>query len=186
MRENNSGFDFRAALESLGRALRNAGDAMSQSTSPATVWTETGLRRAILAALVDDARTGRDIIATIEATNEWGIKPTAAKVYPLLESLADENVVTASVVKDRKVYALTKAGKAEAAASAAGDGEFASATGSAPRTWAGVRSELTTASSRLAKTALDVAQHGSAEQQKAAAAAIDDARRAIHKIMSAS
>lgn len=188
MRDNNQGFDFQAIADSIGKSIRQAGEALSRSAKPAELWTEAGLRHAILVALSDAGKTGHDVMTTIEATHEWRVRPTAAKVYPMLESLLDEQLVSVSVLKDRKVYALTKTGRSAVKSYVE---QRASDESSHPReapamAWSVPQSELTSASGRLAKTALEVARYGTAEQQKAAAAAIDAARRKLHEILSVS
>lgn len=179
MNDKNNNFDFRALVDNIGDAIRSAGSSMSDSIRPASVWSESGLRNAVLTALSEGPKTGHDVITSIHEANEWGIKPSSAKVYPLLESLLDEQLVSVEMVKDRKRYSLTTSGKAEAKSIPETEGGW-----TAPQ-WPGLNGELTTASRRLAKVAFDVSQHGTAEQQAAAAAAIDEARLAIHKILSA-
>lgn len=187
MSERKNTFDIRPILESISDTIRSAGDSMSSSMRPAEVWTETGLRNAVLRALVSGPKTGHEIIDSIHAANSWGIKPTAAKVYPLMESLLDELLVSVAVVKDRKVYTLTKAGKAAEKLLTDEPQADEATTGSGwdMTQWADLNGNLTTASRRLARTAFDVARHGTKEQQEAAAAAIDEARRKIHEILAA-
>lgn len=187
MTNNNSGFDLRSMLDNISDSIRSAGNSMSTSVRSADVWSESGLRNAVIRSLKDGPKTGHDIITNIHSSNQWGIKPAAAKVYPLLEGLLDELLVSVTVVKDRKVYSLTKAGKAaeKLLDEDAADGPTAMTSGWNPAQWADLRGTLTTASGRLAKAALDVAQHGTKEQQEAAATAIDEARRKIHEILAA-
>lgn len=179
MNDKNQGFDFRELFDNISAAVKAAGATVSDSVRPAEVWSEFGLRRAVLVALTGGAKTGHEVIETIHESNDWGIKPATAKVYPLLESLLDEKLVTVSTVKDRKVYQLTGAGKTEAESVNQSHSEW-----TAPQ-WRGLNGELTTASRRLAKVAFDVSQYGTVEQQAAAAKAIDDARRALHEILAA-
>lgn len=187
MSDQKNSFDIRPILESVGDTLRSAADSMSSSMRPAEVWTESGLRTAIMRALVSGPKTGHEIIGAIHETNSWGIKPAAAKVYPLLESLLDEMIVSVAVVKDRKVYTLTKAGKA--AEKLLTDepmvDEPTIGSGWDMSQWADLNGNLTTASRRLARTAFDVARHGTKEQQEAAAVAIDEARRKLNEILAA-
>lgn len=187
MAENPQRFDIRSVLDGIGDAIRSASGSVSKSMRPSEVWTESGLKHAVLAALVVAPSTGHGIIESIHTSNAWGIKPPAARVYPLLESLLDEQLVTVAMVKDRKTYTLTKAGKAEAKAHVDAKTESGS---SANDSWTlppldALTGTLATASSRLAKVAYDVAQHGSTEQRDAAAAAIDEARRKINEILAA-
>jgi len=90
------------------------------------------------------------------------------------------------VVKDRKVYTLTKAGKAaEKLLVAEETANDETGSGWDITQWADPNGNLTTASRRLARAAFDLARHGTKEQQEAAAAAIDEARRKIHEILAA-
>lgn len=180
MNDKDKGFDLRSIMDSIGEALRSAGDSVSETVKPAAVWSESGLRAAVLNALSESSKTGHDVIGSIHDANEWGIKPSSAKVYPLLEQLLDEQLVTVKVVKDRKVYTLTEAGK-EAAAETAHSPEGAPSG----QPWPKLSGELTTASRRLARAAFDVSQHGTDEQRAAATAAIDEARRKINEILAA-
>ena len=187
MAENPQRFDFRSMFDGIGDAIRSASGSVSKSMQPAQVWTESGLKHSILAALVVGPSTGHGIIESIHASNDWGIKPPAARVYPLLESLLDEQLVTVSMVKDRKTYSLTKAGKAAVKTHVDSKPQSGSSSSSS---WAvppldALTGTLATASSRLARVAYDVAQHGSTEQRDAAAVAIDEARRKINEILAA-
>jgi DNA-binding PadR family transcriptional regulator len=188
MSDRKNGFDIRPILESISDTIRSAGDSMSSTMRPAEVWTESGLRAAVLRALASGPKTGHDIIASIHAANSWGIKPAASKVYPLLESLLDELLVSVAVVKDRKVYTLTKAGKAAEKLLVEDSAETSEAKGASGwdmTQWADPNGSLTIASRRLARAAFDLARHGTKEQQETAAAAIDEARRKIHEILAA-
>lgn len=185
--ENPQRFDFRSMFDGIGDAIRSASGSVSKSMRPAEVWTESGLKHAVVTALVAGPSTGHGIIQSIHANNEWGIKPPAARVYPLLESLLDEQLVTVSMVKDRKTYALTKSGKAAVKAHVDAKTESGSSSNAS---WTlppldALTGTLATASSRLARVAYDVAQHGSTEQRDAAASAIDEARRKINEILAA-
>jgi len=185
--ENPQRFDLRSVLDSIGDAIRSASGSVSQSMRPAEVWTEAGLRHAVLGALAAGPSTGHGVIESIHTSNEWGIKPPAARVYPLLESFLDEQLVTVSMVKDRKTYSLTKTGKAAAKAHVDATTESSSPSSAS---WTlpplnALTGTLAKASSRLAKVAFDVAQHGSTEQRDAAASAIDEARRKINEILAA-
>ncbi len=187
MAENPQRFDFRSMLDGIGDAIRSASGSVSKSMQTAEVWTESGLTQAVLTALAVGPSTGHGIIESIRASNDWGIKPPAARVYPLLESLLDQQLVAVSMVKDRKTYTLTKAGKAAVKTRIDSKPESSSASGGS---WTvppldALTGTLATASSRLARVAYDVAQHGSKEQRDAAAAAIDEARRKINEILAA-
>jgi DNA-binding PadR family transcriptional regulator len=179
MSEKKQSFDFRSVVDVISEAIRSAGNSASDTLRPAKVWSETGLRNAVLTALKGGAKTGHGVITSIHEVNEWGIRPTAARVYPLLESLLDEQLVSVAVVKDRKVYTLTKAGTAAEKAIVDADNNW-----DAPRL-PSLSDELTKASARLAKAAFGVSQRGTQEQRDAATTVIDEARKKITEILTA-
>ena len=73
-------------------------------------------RHLILASLKTEAKNGHQILTDIAASQSSAKKPGASQIYPLLEQLVDEGLITASQAGERKVYKLTKDGKAALAA----------------------------------------------------------------------
>lgn len=179
MSKKNQGFDFQSVIDAIGEVVRAAGNSASDTLRPAKVLSQAGLRNAVLTALKGGAKTGHGVITSIHESNEWGIKPTAARVYPLLESLLDEQLVSVSIAKDRKLYTLTKAGTAAEKAIVESESESDWVAPRLPR----LSDELTNASARLAKVAFGVSQRGTREQREAATAVIDDARKKITEIL---
>lgn len=148
---------------------------------------EERLQAEILRALETGGKTGHQIVQAITETSKTGFQPKAANVYPLLEKLIDTGLVSASMKKDRRVFALTAEGK-EAAKQAELPIEEATTENrsawSTP-TWVDVNGELAKASKHLAAVAFQVAQTGSKPQQTDAAKVIDEARRKLHAILAA-
>jgi DNA-binding PadR family transcriptional regulator len=188
---NNSwaNIDLRALVENLRESISALGGFSPEQVRAAASLGEDALQTAILLALKPGALTGHEIIQAIEGDSRTALKPKAAAVYPMLEKLADLGLVSSELKKDRKKYTLTAAGKeaataAEASASnsATTDAPSGGSNWGAPN-WVDLRGELPNASKRLAKVALEVAQHGTKEQQSQAAAAIDEARRKLHEIL---
>jgi DNA-binding PadR family transcriptional regulator len=179
---NWANLDFSAMAKSLRENIKNFGGFSPETVRRSGLLNEEGLRLHILAALQEGSKTGHEIVETLSESN---FKPTAGAVYPLLESLMDEGLISVTVKKDRKVYSLTAAGKDLASSNPAPaqpleDGEE---TSWAPK-WVDVRGVVPVAAGRLAKVSLEVSQYGTREQQEQAAEAIDDARRRIHEILS--
>jgi DNA-binding PadR family transcriptional regulator len=136
------------------------------------------VRAAVLALLHEQPMHGYQIIREIGERTDGRWKPSAGSVYPTLQLLADEGVVTAATMQDRKTYSLTEEGREEAAAAA----------GSAP--WAKSETEGTgpfgvvpKAGVDLAQAAAHVVRSGTAAQQEEAAKVIDEARRKIYSIL---
>jgi DNA-binding PadR family transcriptional regulator len=74
------------------------------------------IRPLILAALTTKPMHGYEVITELEAQSGGRWRPSAGSVYPTLQQLADEGLVTSEEIDGRRVYALTDEGKAAAAA----------------------------------------------------------------------
>jgi DNA-binding PadR family transcriptional regulator len=176
------GFDFEAMAKSLRENLKNFGGFSPEEVRRSGLLTEEGLRLHILNALKDSPKTGHELTEALKQTN---LKPSAGIIYPLLESLLDEGMVTVSVKKDRKFYSITEAGKALLASTPIPEENLGEAAENswAPK-WVDARGVVPVAGARLAKVGLEVSKYGTKEQQERAAEAINEARRQIHKILS--
>jgi DNA-binding PadR family transcriptional regulator len=190
---NNSwaNIDLRALIENLRESIIALGGFSPEQVRAAASLGEDALQTAILLALKPGSLTGHEIIQTIEGDGRSALKPKAAAIYPMLEKMTDLGLVSSEIKKDRKKYILTAAGKEVAAAaeasasnSATTEARSGGSNWGAPN-WVDLRGELPNASKRLAKVTLEVAQHGTKEQQSQAAAAIDEARRKLHEILAA-
>jgi DNA-binding PadR family transcriptional regulator len=69
------------------------------------------VRSAILALLDDRPMHGYEMIQELEERTGGRWTPSAGSIYPTLQLLEDEGLVTAEEVEGRKVYSLTDAGK---------------------------------------------------------------------------
>lgn len=134
------------------------------------------IRTAVLVSLIEEPMHGYRIIDAIETRTGW--KPSAGEVYPTLQLLNDEQLVTAEQAGERKVYALTEAGRA-VAESAAEPPE----TGESGRARMERNLALPKAGMKLAQAAAVVAQSGTPDQAERAVAAIDEARRTLYAIL---
>ena len=74
------------------------------------------IRPLILAVLATKPMHGYEVITELQAQSGGRWRPSAGSVYPTLQQLADEGLVTSEEVDGRRVYALTDEGKAAAAA----------------------------------------------------------------------
>ena len=178
---NWANFDFSAMAKSLRENIKTFGGFSPETVRRSGLLNEEGLRLHILAALQEGSKTGHEIVETLAELN---VKPTAGAVYPLLESLLDEGLISVTVKKDRKVYSITDAGEQLASSTPTPEQTLEDAEESswAPK-WVDVRGVVPVAAGRLAKVSLEVSQYGTKEQQEQAAEAIDEARRRIHEIL---
>jgi DNA-binding PadR family transcriptional regulator len=76
------------------------------------------LRYLILDALADGPKHGYEVIKRLEERTEGEYAPSPGTVYPTLQLLEDQGFVRAEQAAERRVYALTEAGRAELAAHA--------------------------------------------------------------------
>lgn len=69
------------------------------------------VRSAILSLLDDRPMHGYEMISELEERTGGRWRPSAGSIYPTLQLLEDEGLVTAEEVDGRKVYSLTDAGQ---------------------------------------------------------------------------
>lgn len=136
------------------------------------------VRTAVLALLAEQPMHGYQIIHEIEERSGGTWKPSAGSVYPTLQLLADEGLISAEESNGRKIYSLTDEGRAtvadadttapwEATSSTAGHG-FAA---------------LPKAGVELAQAAAQVGRTGTPEQIQQAVTVLDEARRKLYSIL---
>lgn len=144
------------------------------------------VRAAVLALLGEKPMHGYQIIREIEERSGGNWKPSAGSVYPTLQLLADEGLISAVDSDGRKTYDLTDAGRelAKSASAAAGAGT----TGTAP--WdaqalgtAKDYAALPKSGVELAQVMAQVGRTGSPEQVRQAVTVIDEARRRLFAIL---
>ncbi|UWF77615.1 MULTISPECIES: PadR family transcriptional regulator [Microbacterium] len=140
------------------------------------------VRAAVLALLAEEPMHGYQIIHEIEDRSGGAWKPSAGSVYPTLQLLADEGLISAEEQNGRKTYTLTEAGR-EAVAESAGKPAPWEAFGSRP---GGHIAALPKAGMELAAAAAQVARTGTPEQVTEAVAVIDEARRRLYSILAKS
>jgi DNA-binding PadR family transcriptional regulator len=136
------------------------------------------VRAAVLALLAEQPMHGYQIIHEIEERSNGAWKPSPGSVYPTLQLLADEGLITAEEAGGRKTYSLTDAGRAETDA----------AEGRAPWEAPGMRdsarsSALPKAGAKLAQAVGQVARGGTPEQVQQAVDVLDEARRRVYAIL---
>ncbi|MFO7689639.1 MAG: PadR family transcriptional regulator [Cryobacterium sp.] len=135
------------------------------------------VRTAVLALLAEAPMHGYQIIHEIEERSGGSWKPSAGSVYPTLQLLADEGLISAEESNGRKIYSLTDEGR-----EAVADGGTAApwdSTGSTSNSF----TSLPKAGIELAQAAAQVSRTGSPEQIKQAVTALDEARRRLYSIL---
>jgi DNA-binding PadR family transcriptional regulator len=70
------------------------------------------VRPLILAALRDKPMHGYEVIQELEAQSGGRWRPSAGSIYPTLQQLADEGLVTGEDIDGRRIYTITERGRA--------------------------------------------------------------------------
>ena len=136
-----------------------------------------GVRPAILAVLVDRPMHGYQVIQELEQLSGGRWRPSAGSVYPTLQLFEDEGLVRSQEVDGRRVYTLTEAGTAAAAASPLRKHPWFDA-----RT--GKRSmDLRRLAVQVVGGAIQVSRVGSPEAQDQAREILIDARRRMYGLL---
>ncbi|MBM7503728.1 PadR family transcriptional regulator [Agromyces aurantiacus] len=145
------------------------------------------VRAAVLALLAEKPMHGYQIISEISERSGGAWKPSAGSVYPTLQLLADEGLVSAEESNGRKTYSLTEMGRAEATASADRapwpTGGTTTGSGGGGRRDFGGAGPLAKSGMELAQAAAQVGRTGTPEQVKEAVEVLDEARRRLYSIL---
>jgi DNA-binding PadR family transcriptional regulator len=119
---------------------------------------------------------GYEMIQELEERSAGRWRPSAGSIYPTLQLLADEGLVSAEEIDGRHVYSLTdkgrKAAEQRSERSPWEDGEEGSP-----------HHRLRDAAMQLGRAAMQVGQAGSDDQVKRAAEILTDARRQLYSLL---
>ncbi len=133
------------------------------------------IRPLILAALSSKPMHGYEVIQALEAQSGGRWRPSAGSVYPTLQQLADEGLVTSVEVDGRRTYTLTDLGREAAAAYPA------------PRPWGGPsadgEADLRQLMMQLVGAVGQVQRMGSDQARHETNRILADARRQIYGLL---
>jgi DNA-binding PadR family transcriptional regulator len=150
------------------------------STAPSAM----DVRIAVMSVLKGDAKNGKEVIQAIQLASGGSWAPKSSSIYPLLEEMTDEGLVSIKIEKELRVYSLTKAGKAALAEALTKVEEKKSKPSNSTGTnWLDMNTTNLRAGAKLAQALTQVAQHGTADQQKRAAELVDETRRKVYAIL---
>jgi DNA-binding PadR family transcriptional regulator len=135
------------------------------------------VRSAILALLDDRPMHGYEMIQELEERTGGRWRPSAGSIYPTLQLLEDEGLVTAEEVEGRKVFSLTDSGKEAVPDRTEGQRPWEEGDEDSPRFEA--RKELF----KLIGAAKQLARADNEEQLVKAAEILKDARRKLYGIL---
>ena len=135
------------------------------------------LRAAILSLLAERPMHGYQVMQELEARSGGRWRPSAGSVYPTLQQLEDEQLVSVDEIDGRRTFELTDTGRSAAATSPGQTGDGA---------WTGGRErdgDLHGLTRELGIAAMQVTRVGSPATVEAAATILSDARRSLYRLL---
>jgi DNA-binding PadR family transcriptional regulator len=136
------------------------------------------VRTAILALLAERPMHGYEMIQELETRTGGVWRPSPGSVYPTLQLLEDEGLITGEEGEGRRRFTLTEAGRAEADRQGQRAPWEEVTAGVAPAAW-----NLRDAIAQTAQAAWSVGTAGSDSQQARALEVLNDARRSLYAIL---
>jgi DNA-binding PadR family transcriptional regulator len=119
---------------------------------------------------------GYQVISVLEARTRGRWRPSAGSVYPTLQLLEDEGLVTSAEVEGRRTYSLTDAGKASAEEHPISREGWLEAD-------EGGSTSLPELAGRLIAAATELDRVGTDAARDSARAALVDARKRIYRLL---
>ncbi|KQP55353.1 PadR family transcriptional regulator [Agreia sp. Leaf283] len=165
--------------DGMWQAMEQLRATFEKKTGAGTRMGKGDVRAAVLSLLAEQPMHGYQIIREIEERSGGSWKPSAGSVYPTLQLLSDEGLVSAEESNGRKTYALTDAGR-----------QVVDTDGTSTP-WASTDTKddgpsfgaLPKSGVELAQAAAQVGRTGTPEQVQQAVAVLDDARRRLYSIL---
>jgi DNA-binding PadR family transcriptional regulator len=137
------------------------------------------VRAAIIALLAEEPMHGYQIITEISERSGGTWRPSPGSVYPTLQALEDQGVVTADQAEGRRVFSLTEAGRTEADAAGDGPAPWEDAARDADRSLVDLRGLMLEVGAAI----MQVGRNGSESQVKAVGEILADTRRRIYLVL---
>ena len=136
------------------------------------------IRAAVLRLLSESPMHGYQIIQELSARSGGAWSPSAGSVYPTLQLLADEGLVTSEETAGKKVFTLTETGTAAVAE-----------TADQPAPWEDAvqgdsgKADYRQSAGKLMHALVQIGKNGSADQVTAAIEVLDEARKKLYAIL---
>jgi DNA-binding PadR family transcriptional regulator len=191
MSNTSKNFDFRElASDLIGLVKDRTKDVASSTAKP----DDNRVQAAVLSAISETPKNASEIKRLISLASAGAWNPSSGEIQKALTTLESDKSLTAKLEGDRKVFSITKAGKAKLKSAAAETTE-ANTDESKPKmklsgfpdladlTGINCSPEFLRAASKLAPAMIDLAKTGSKTQQAAAAALLDETRHKLHVIL---
>ena len=137
------------------------------------------VRVAILALLAEEPMHGYQIISELTERSGGVWRPSPGSVYPTLQAMEDQGLVTADKAEGRRVFSLTDEGRTAAQEVADGPKPWERAARGADRSLVDLRSLMV----EVAAATMQVGRSGSENQVKTVGEILADTRRRIYLVL---
>ncbi len=137
------------------------------------------VRAAILALLTEEPMHGYQIITELTERSGGVWRPSPGSVYPTLQAMEDQGLVTADTAEGRRVFRLTDEGRDAAAAAGDGPAPWEDAARSADRSLV----DLKGLAFEVGAAIMQVGQTGSDAQIRTVADILSETRRRIYLVL---
>lgn len=139
------------------------------------------VRAAILALLAEQPMHGYQVMQELESRSGGAWRVSPGSVYPTLQLLEDEGLVTGRDVEGKRVFSLTEAGTAqvESRKQASASAPWEEVAGGADERTGKLRG----AAFQLGAAAIQAAHAGSADQVDRTIEVLNEARRQVYSIL---
>jgi DNA-binding PadR family transcriptional regulator len=137
------------------------------------------VRAAILALLAEEPMHGYQIITELTERSGGVWNPSPGSVYPTLQALEDQGLVTADKAEGKRVFSLTDEGRAAAQAAGDGPAPWEAVARGADRSLVDLRGLMFDVGAAI----MQVGRAGSEQQVKAVGEILTDTRRRIYLIL---
>src|SRR5262245_36416594 len=135
------------------------------------------VRAAVLALLAERPMHGYEMIQELEARTDGLWRPSAGSIYPTLQLLEDEELVTGEESEGKRRFSLTGAGRAEAEKLERPPWEEVTDQGE------GHASSLRESAFQLGAAIMQVGRTGSEDQIAKTREILNDARRRVYAVL---
>jgi DNA-binding PadR family transcriptional regulator len=137
------------------------------------------VRAAIIALLAEEPMHGYQIITELTDRSGGVWHPSPGSVYPTLQAMEDQGLVTADTSEGRRVYSLTDGGRAAAEAAGDGPAPWEDAARGADRSLVDLKGLMFEVGAAI----MQVGRAGSDHQVRAVADILTDTRRRIYLVL---
>ncbi len=137
------------------------------------------VRLAILTLVGEEPRHGYQIIQELSNRSNGMWQPSPGSIYPTLQALEDEGLLSSENIEGKRVYSLTEAGRGYLSANARPTPPWEEIAGDPASGFHTLRREIF----QLGAAAMQVAQNSNEEQLARAAKILADARKSIYRML---